>query len=161
MTYKIRRLAFPIRIFSNILKLQGIPECIPTYEEHGFLDYNAVWFGESPMFWRNISPPFLGSKSKPSKKPAEAGGKMEKKHVTLKCRALPKLHSVTTQKTVLFIITTMETSNPTYTNRWLCDRCILNICLLCQNIFWCSQWGIQYLLLCLYLGRSYLCLIVV
>jgi hypothetical protein len=32
-------------------------------------------FGESSTFHRNTSPPFLGSKSKPSKKPAEAGGK--------------------------------------------------------------------------------------
>jgi hypothetical protein len=41
------------------------------------------------MFWRNISPPSSGSKSKPSKKPAEAGSKLS------------------------VIVTTMRTSYPT------------------------------------------------
>jgi hypothetical protein len=32
--------------------------------------------GESLIFQRNTSPPYSGSKSKPCKKPAEAGGKV-------------------------------------------------------------------------------------
>jgi hypothetical protein len=37
---------------------------------------NAVSFGESSTFWRSIPPPSSGWKSKPSKKPKEAGGKL-------------------------------------------------------------------------------------
>jgi hypothetical protein len=40
------------------------------YEEFYLLGYNAVQSAESQqMFWRNRSPPSLGSKKKPSKKP--------------------------------------------------------------------------------------------
>jgi hypothetical protein len=39
------------------------------------LDCNPMQFGENPMFRRNISP-FSGLKSNPSKKPAEAGRKL-------------------------------------------------------------------------------------
>jgi hypothetical protein len=41
---------------------------------------NAVQFGESPTFRRNISPASSGWKSKPTKRPAEAGGKLSEKH---------------------------------------------------------------------------------
>jgi hypothetical protein len=37
---------------------------------------NTMYFGESLIFWSNISPPCLESKSKPKKKPAEAGVKL-------------------------------------------------------------------------------------
>jgi hypothetical protein len=40
------------------------------YEEYCLLRFDAVLFDKSPTFQRNISPPFSGSKSKPSKKPA-------------------------------------------------------------------------------------------
>jgi hypothetical protein len=80
-------------------------------------------------------PPSSGSKNNPSKKSAEARNKMEKQYVPLKCGAVSKVHSITTQKDVLFIVATIRTSSPAYINQWLCDRCILNICLLHQNIF--------------------------
>jgi hypothetical protein len=56
------------------------------YEEHGLVGYNAVSFGEGLTFRRNISPPSSGSKSKLSKKPAEANGKL------------------TTQRTIIFLV---------------------------------------------------------
>jgi hypothetical protein len=43
-----------------------------TLSDYGLLCSN----GDSPTFRRNISPPTPGSKSKVSKKPAEAGGKL-------------------------------------------------------------------------------------
>jgi hypothetical protein len=30
------------------------------------IGYNAMWFGNSPMLWVNISPPSSGSKSQPA-----------------------------------------------------------------------------------------------
>jgi hypothetical protein len=51
-------------------------ETIIVYEEYGLVGYNAMQFRDSPTFRRNISLPSLGSKSKPSKKPAEAGHKL-------------------------------------------------------------------------------------
>jgi hypothetical protein len=41
----------------------------------------AMYFRGSPTFQRNISPLSSGSKSKASKKPAEAGGKLRKMEV--------------------------------------------------------------------------------
>jgi hypothetical protein len=41
------------------------------YKEHSLSGCNAVLFGESFVFWRNMFPPSSGSKSKPSKKSAE------------------------------------------------------------------------------------------
>jgi hypothetical protein len=35
-----------------------------------------MWFRESPAFWRNLLPPSSGLKSKLSKKPAVAGGRL-------------------------------------------------------------------------------------
>jgi hypothetical protein len=60
---------------------------------------NALYFAENPTIQRNISSPSSGSTSKPSKKPAEAGDKFSS-----------KLHGVTTQKTVFFILEAMENS---------------------------------------------------
>jgi hypothetical protein len=80
-------------------------------------------------------PPSSGSKSNPSKKSEEAHNKIEKRYVPLKCGAVSKVHSITTQKAVLLIVTTMRTSSPAYINQWLRERCLLNICLLHQNIF--------------------------
>jgi hypothetical protein len=37
---------------------------------------NAMKLRDRLMFWRNISPPYSGSKSKPNKKPAEADSKL-------------------------------------------------------------------------------------
>jgi hypothetical protein len=45
-------------------------------EEYGLLGHNAKQFGESLTFRRNMPPTFSESKSKPSKKPAEAGDKL-------------------------------------------------------------------------------------
>jgi hypothetical protein len=45
-------------------------------EECGLLGYNTMQFRERPTFWRSISLPSSGKKSKPRKKPAEAGGKL-------------------------------------------------------------------------------------
>jgi hypothetical protein len=73
------------------------------------------------MFWTNTSPPHLGSLSKPRKRSEEAGSnlslaysstlKLEAMYVPPKCQALSKLHSVTIQKTVVFIVPA-TTSNP-------------------------------------------------
>jgi hypothetical protein len=42
----------------------------------GLLSFNAMYFGERPQLRRNIWPPSSGSRSKPRKKPAEAGNYM-------------------------------------------------------------------------------------
>jgi hypothetical protein len=84
------------------------------------------------MFQRDISRPSSGLNSKPNEKP-EAGSKLPefaacfcwflvwlrlspwrwRQYVPPKCHALSKLQSITTQKTVLFILIAMRTSNPT------------------------------------------------
>jgi hypothetical protein len=47
-----------------------------------------VYLGEIPTFRKNISTPYLRSKSNPSKKPAEAGGKLSLVYYsTLKMKA--------------------------------------------------------------------------
>jgi hypothetical protein len=43
------------------------------FKEYGHLGCNAVEFGKSPMFVRNISRPSSELKRKPGKKPAESG----------------------------------------------------------------------------------------
>jgi hypothetical protein len=53
----------------------GIALPYGDYEVYGLLACNAMYFRDSLMFQRNISPPSSGSESKPSKKPAEAGNK--------------------------------------------------------------------------------------
>jgi hypothetical protein len=50
------------------------------------------------MFWRKISPSSSGPKSKPSKKTAEAGGKL----VPPKFWVLSELYGIKPQKTILF-----------------------------------------------------------
>jgi hypothetical protein len=76
------------------------------------LCYSVVQFGDSLTFWRHILPLSSGSKSKPSKKPAETSGKLSEsrndhwRYVSPKRRALPELKGVIIQKTVLFIIIT-------------------------------------------------------
>jgi hypothetical protein len=49
-----------------------------VYEEYGLIRFDAVYFGESQTFRSNMSPPHSGTKSKPSKKPGEAGGIMQR-----------------------------------------------------------------------------------
>jgi hypothetical protein len=43
------------------------------YEGHGLMSCKAVFFGESPTFCRNTSPPSSGLKNNPIKETAEAG----------------------------------------------------------------------------------------
>jgi hypothetical protein len=73
------------------------------------------WFGETPTFWRNISPLLSGSKIKPKRKPAEAGSARRllvscllilqpwrwKRYIPPKRPDVSELHGVTTQRTVL------------------------------------------------------------
>jgi hypothetical protein len=88
-------------------------------EEYGLRDCTAV-FGERPTFRRNTSPS-SGSKSKPNKKSAEASGKLallfdpeDGSDIFLQSvGTLSELHGVTTQKTVLPIVTAIIISNPT------------------------------------------------
>lgn len=65
-----------------------------------------------------ISGPSSGSKIEPSKIPPEAGSKksMWWRYVPLKCRALSELYHVTTQTTVLLIVTAILPSNRTRDN---------------------------------------------
>jgi hypothetical protein len=57
------------------------------YEEYGVLGSNAMQFRDSSMLWRNTLPPSSGPKSKPSKKPAEAGIKLQNVQLSLNCTA--------------------------------------------------------------------------
>jgi hypothetical protein len=71
-----------------------------------------VYFGEDQQtFRRDVSPPFLGLKSKPSKKPAEPGGKLGSAELSF----LPELHDFATVP--LFIITPVRTSYPAHSQR--------------------------------------------
>jgi hypothetical protein len=72
------------RFSSTILWLESNTDG-PTYsnpfelnEQYSLLGCNAVQFGESATFLRNFLPPSSASKSKPRRKPAEAGGKLGK-----------------------------------------------------------------------------------
>jgi hypothetical protein len=47
----------------------------------GLLGCNAMQFRDNLTFWSNTSPPSSGSMSKPSKKPAEAGGRLSTKTI--------------------------------------------------------------------------------
>jgi hypothetical protein len=47
----------------------------PNYQMRSLSGWNALYFGEILKFWLNTSPPSTGSKSKVSKKLAEADGK--------------------------------------------------------------------------------------
>jgi hypothetical protein len=74
----------------------------------------VVQFGEDPKFRSKIFPPSSGSKSKPSKKPAMTwlrllfdlvyGGDIFLRDVELST----KLHGVTTEKTILFVVTSVR-----------------------------------------------------
>lgn len=73
-------------------------------------------FGEIQPFWRIISPLSSGSKSKPNKKPEEAGGYLDPEdggEISPKHWTSSKLHGLTAQNTVLFTVAAMRTSNPT------------------------------------------------
>jgi hypothetical protein len=79
----------------------------------------------SPIFRRNISPPSSGRKFKPRKKPARrmgqealhAGSLLQlwrlRQYFSPKHQTFSDLHGVITKKTVLFIVTSARTSNPT------------------------------------------------
>jgi hypothetical protein len=70
--------------------------------EYGLLGYNAGLLRENSTFRRITQHPSLGSKSKPSKKPVEAGGDL----------AFSEQHGVPAKKTFLFIITAVKTAHP-------------------------------------------------
>jgi hypothetical protein len=55
------------------------------------------------VFRRNILPPSSGAKNKLSKKPGEAGSKF--------CF---EIHSIQTQKTIFYLVTTVRSLNPMY-----------------------------------------------
>lgn len=70
---------------------------------------NTMQFGRSPlMFWRNTLPPFPGSKSKQSKMVIHSSNSVVD---------FTELHSITTLKIMLFIVTDVRSSNETY--HWL------------------------------------------
>jgi hypothetical protein len=83
----------PLETARIIIMLQlGGPGSVPgrsinISEDCGLLDYNTVYFGDSPTFLSSRSPPIR--------------------------RTLPKSHGGTTQKTVLFLVTVERISNPT------------------------------------------------
>jgi hypothetical protein len=88
-------------------------------EEYGLRDCTIV-FGERSTFRRNTSPS-SGPKSKPSKKSAEASGKLSflfnpedgSDMFLQSVGALSELHGVTTQKAVLPTVTAIIISKPT------------------------------------------------
>jgi hypothetical protein len=86
---------------------------------YSVLGCNTMYFRESPTFGRNISPPSLGSKRKPSKSRCEAELSFCRflawidgsNYVPPKHPVLFELHSVTNQKIILFTVKTVRTSN--------------------------------------------------
>jgi hypothetical protein len=74
------------------------------YEESDILICNAVQFGETPTFRRNMPPPYSGPKDKSRKKSVETGGKMKMEAICFS--EMPgffsELHGDKTQKTASF-----------------------------------------------------------
>jgi hypothetical protein len=102
-----------------------------VFEEYEILVCNAMHPREGLTFQRNVGTPSSGSKRKPSKKSTEVGGKLSsflarfihwlwrwRRCVPQKFQAFFKQHSVTTQKTVLFVVSTVRTSNPEHCVQW-------------------------------------------
>jgi hypothetical protein len=69
--------------------------------EHSLLGCNALVYREPDVSEEHVAS--ILTKSKPSKKPTE-----------MKHQAFSGLHGITTQKIIIFIATTMRTSNPTF-----------------------------------------------
>jgi hypothetical protein len=84
--------------------------------------FKTVHFGEGPKFQRNVLPPSSNLKSKPSFLTALAdlllGFNLRhwrwRRYFPPKRRAVSKLHGITIQKIVLFIVTTIRTAKSMY-----------------------------------------------
>jgi hypothetical protein len=76
-------------------------------KQYSLLSCNAIKFGETQMFQRNILPPSSGLKSKPCNKPAEAGSKQ---YVPPKRQT--EQYSDTSHNTTFFTVTGVRITNP-------------------------------------------------
>jgi hypothetical protein len=78
-------------------------------EQCALLSCNVVYFSDSPTFRWNITPPSYRSKSKPRKQPVRNNSSSVSSFIlktaeifSSESLALPKVHCITTQKTVPF-----------------------------------------------------------
>jgi hypothetical protein len=103
---------------------QTFNNSIILLEGYGLLGCNAVWFEENSTFWRNMSLSSSSEKCNPNKKPAinllllvfswlTLWPWRWRRYVSPKCRTFSEIHGFANQKTLLFFVTHVGTSNQT------------------------------------------------